>query len=443
MACKDALPDETTLHLTSGSTAIRRLICLKTEVRMLLQSAFHKYSALPVLGSVADDFVDWLRDQGYTVNSRMFAIYTFRHIDKDLRRRGVKHVTHLTHATLHRSWRALIQRFPSRAGTVRVLERYLKTRGLLRDDIAEPCSEIDVQVTAYADYLQEVRGFARSTICEHVRAAKCFLAHLRKRSPLLQALTSRDLEEFIKKAGKRLNRGSLQQVVSALRSFLRFLAAKGKIPPGLDTRIDTPRLYRLEQVPRSLPWEKVRAFLPSIDQSTALGLRDYTIFLLIATYGLRVSEIAALALEDIQWRTNKIKIFQRKTSTFLELPLTNEVGTALFKYLKRVPPRPPHRQIFLRMTAPVGPINPRSVTSAFQAWSRRSGLDIPLQGAHSLRHAYASNLLRQGTSLKTIGDILGHRCAQSTVAYLRLATDDLRDVALHLPTKPEQREVRS
>ena len=417
------------------------------EVRMLttlFPRNFHRYSALPLLGSVADTFDDWLLDRGYTVNSRKFAIHMLRHIDKDLRRRGIEQVTDLTYSTLYRSWRVLIQRFHSKAGTVRVLEHYLKMRGLLsRDDKAEPYSEIDSLVTAYADYLQEVRGCAQKTICEHVRTAQYFLTHLGKRSRRLQTLTSSDVEKYIKKAGKRLSRRSLQQAVSDLRSFLRFLAAKGQIPPGLDTRIDTPRVYRLEQLPRSLPWEMVRAFLQSIDRTTDKGLRDYTMFLLIATYGLRVSEIAALTLENIQWRPNRIRILQRKTSAPLELPLTNEVGTALFKYLKRVSPRPPHRQIFLRMTTPIGPLSPISVSAAFQAWSRRSGLGIPFKGAHCLRHSYASNLLKNHTSLKTIGDILGHQCAESTVTYLRLATNDLRDVALPVPMKPAQKEVRS
>jgi len=173
-----------------------------------------------------------------------------------------------------------------------------------------------------------------------------------------------------------------------------------------------------------------------------MGLRDYTIFLLIATYGLRVSEAVALTLEGIQWRANTIKVFQPKASTLLELPLTNEVGTALLKYLKRVPPRPLYRQIFLRMRAPIGPLTPDAVKRAFRSWSRRSDLGIPSQGPHCMRHAYAVNLLKNGTALKTIGDILGHRCAESTVTYLRLATDDLRDVALSVPRMPGQREVR-
>jgi integrase/recombinase XerD len=411
-------------------------------LKSLFPKASHTHSSLPLLGSIADGFDDWLLGQGYTVKSRTHAIEMLRHIEKNLRRRGIEHVTHLTPSTLYDTWKALIRRFPTEAGTVRALERYLKERGLLNGhEKAKCCSEIDVLTTAYADDLREVQGHAQGTICAHVRIAKCFLVHLKKTR--LQALTSRDLEAYVKNAGKRLSRGGLQNEVGVLRRFLRFLAVKGKVPPGLDSQIDTPRVYGLEKLPRSLPWGVVRAFLQSIDRTSILGLRDYTIFLLIATYGLRTSEIVALTLENIQWRTNKIGIVQGKTSTPLELPLTNEVGAALLKYLKAVPPRPPHRQLFLRMIAPIGPLRSNSVTSAFQAWSRRSGLGIPFKGAHCLRHSYAANLLNNGTSLKTIGDILGHRCARSTVAYLRLATEDLREVALPLPVKTEQKQVRS
>ena len=100
----------------------------------LFQRTFHKYLALPLLGAIANDFDDWLLAQGYAVNSRAHAIEMFPHIDKDLRRRGIEHVTRLTHSTLRLCWRVLIRRFAAKAGTVRVLERYLETRGLLNGD---------------------------------------------------------------------------------------------------------------------------------------------------------------------------------------------------------------------------------------------------------------------------------------------------------------------
>lgn len=179
-----------------------------------------------------------------------------------------------------------------------------------------------------------------------------------------------------------------------------------------------------------------------------MGLRDYAMFLLIATYGLRACEVVTLTFDEVQWRAARLRIPQRKTRNALWLPLTDEVGTALLDYIrhgraalavrrKRVPFQAamPHsyRELFLRHRTPSGLLKPTAVTKAFQAWSRRSGLAIPFQGVHCLRHSYALYLLRSGLSLKTIGDLLGHRTFESTCVYLRLAVDDLRDVALDLP----------
>src|SRR5580704_14915942 len=193
------------------------------------------------------------------------------------------------------------------------------------------------------------------------------------------------LESYITRTGKRLCRRSLQHEVSALRVFLRFLAMDRRVPAGLDSQIDTPRLYRLEQLPRALPWKTVSALLRSIDRTSAMGLRDYAMFLLIATYGLRISEVVAITVDDIHWRQSRLRIHQSKTSSPLELPLTNEVSTALVKHLKRTPPPPPYRRIFLRMRAPIGILKRTVVTDAFQAVVQKSGLRIPFQGPHCMR----------------------------------------------------------
>ena len=79
-----------------------------------------------------------------------------------------------------------------------------------------------------------------------------------------------------------------------LRAFLRFPASGGEIQTGLDTQIDTPRVYRGEKLPRALPWDTVREFLQAIDRTSLLGRRDYAIFLLMATYGLRACEVVTL-----------------------------------------------------------------------------------------------------------------------------------------------------
>src|SRR5437588_5093605 len=139
-------------------------------LQSLFPKASHTHSSLPLLGLIADGFDDWLLGQGYTVKSRTHAIEMLRHIEKNLRRRGVEHVTHLTHSILYDTWKALIRRFPTEAGTVRSLEWYLKERGLRNaHEKAKCCSAIDVLTTAYDGQLREVQAHAQGTIRAYVR----------------------------------------------------------------------------------------------------------------------------------------------------------------------------------------------------------------------------------------------------------------------------------
>jgi integrase/recombinase XerD len=400
----------------------------------LFPQAHWRFLSLPLLGPVADGFDDWLAANGYTRVSRKNSIRMLPHVDGDLRRRQVKEVANLTHPVLHDCWRTLLKTCPFRARTVRTLERYLATNGLIAGGkSATGTSPASMLIEEYANYLREVRGCATSTVSNHRYTTQCFLQHLDEEEIALKKIRMPQIESYITKVGKRLSRPSLQHDIGALRGFLRFLAIDNMVPAGLANQIDTPRIYQLEKLPRALPWETVRTLLRSIDRTSAMGLRDYAMFLLIATYGLRASEVVAITPDDLCWRQGRLRIHQRKTSSPLELPLTNEVSTALVKHLKRTPPPPLYRRIFLRMRAPIGVLKRTAIKGAFRSLVRKSGLHIPFQGPHCLRHSLAVCLLKSGTPLKTIGDILGHRSAVSTSTYLRLATEDLREVPLRVP----------
>ncbi len=403
----------------------------------LFPRVHRRYSSLPLLGGTLEGFAEWLLGSGYPRGPVRRHVRTARRIDIALWERGCRSLDAITREQLRA---CAPPAGHSRddcclASTARCLERYLEKLGVFRGLASTPSKAAQL-LDQYEEFLREVRGFARSTVVHHLRTASEFLDHVgyEERPLRLDSLTSGDIEGFVRITGQRLARESLQHEVSHLRSLLRFLAGRGEAPGGLDAEIDTPRVYRGERLPRALPWETVRAFLDSIDRSSPMGLRDYAIFLLIATYGLRAGEIVALTLDDVQWRAGQIRIVQHKTAAPLLLPLMDSVGSALLDYLRGGRPCLRFREIFLRCRAPAGVLKPTAVTEAFQAWSRRSGLKIPFQGPHCLRHSYAVHLLRQGTPLKTIGDVLGHRSAESTCVYLRLAIEDLREVALPLPS---------
>ena len=314
-----------------------------------------RFLSLPLLGPVADGFDDWLAANGYTRVSRTKSIRMLPHVDAELRHRQVKEVANLTQPVLHACWGTVRKTCPSAARTVRALERYLVVNGLIADgQPATGTSPASMLIEEYANYLREVRGFAAATVSNHRYTVQCFLQHLDGEEIALKKIRVPQIESYITKASKRLNRPSLQHDIGALRGFLRFLAIDDRVPAGLASQIDTPRLYQLEKLPRALPWKMVRTLLRSIDRTSAMGLRDYAMILLIATYGLRVSEVVAMTLDDIRWRQGCLRIHQRKISSPLELPLTNEVSTALVKHLKRTPPPAPYRRVFLRMRAPIG-----------------------------------------------------------------------------------------
>jgi integrase/recombinase XerD len=417
---------------------------------MLLQlypRVHRRFSSLPVFGPVVENFGTWLLKQGYSTDCIREHFCCMRRIARLLHKRGVGSVAELTRAKLLAC--APAQRLDDRrlAASVRLLEGYFESETSLF--CAQSLSRIDRRIAEYATYLDEVRGLAASTVAGHCATAAAFLTDIDyELSPeRLHALTPRDIEAFVRRSGGRLKRSSLQGMVAHIRTFLKFAATSGEAPTGLDSQIDTPRVYREEKLPKSLPWATVQALLQAIDRTTPSGMRDYAISLLIATYGLRACDVVALTLDDVAWRARRIRIQQRKTGRLLWLPLTDEVATALLEYLRRGRPHlgvrqfrrgfqrhhPDFREIFLRCVTPAGALRSTAIAEAFQKWSRRSGLKIASQGVHCIRHSYALHLLRSGLPLKTIGDLLGHRTLESTCVYLRLATDDLRDVPLNLP----------
>jgi site-specific recombinase XerD len=386
-----------------------------------------------------DDFSKWLSTNGYHRHLVRLHVRTTRRLDQALRSRGCISLQEIAREDLRSCCPKDSQEDVWLASTVRLWERYFDERQLLPRPKA---TRIDLLTAEYWSYLQSVRGASVSTLRQHSWTASHFLSHLGYEASVtrLTELGQDDVETYVRARAQRANRGSLQHEIAHLRSFFRFLAARDYVKPGFDAQIDTPRLYRGEQLPRSLPWDTVCALLASIDQTTPMGLRDYAMFLMIASYGLRASEIVALKLEDIEWRTGRVRIDLRKTATPLLLPLTDAVGGSLVAYLRRARPQLSCREVFLRCRAPAGVLKPTAIIEAFQKWVKRSGLRIPFQGAHCLRHSYAVHLLRQGVSLKTIGDLLGHRSAESTCVYIRLAVEDLRDVALCLPGRRSPQE---
>lgn len=298
----------------------------------------------------------------------------------------------------------------------------------------------DDVVQGYDAWMRELRALASITRSTRATQALEFLTALGSRGDQesLTQLGVRDIDAYVQQRCKGLRRPTIEGYTVCLRSFLRYLHGTGRTALDLSGTVMGPRIYDDERVPSALRPEEVQAVLEVTRQdSSPIGRRDYAFLMLLATYGLRAGEVVALRLEDINWKKEIICVRHSKTGVDSELPLLCEPGEAVLSYLENARPQSERRELFLQLRAPFGPYKRGSILNSVIASRLKAAGIIPLgrKGPHAFRHARAVSLLRAAVPLKIIGDLLGHKSAESTVVYLKLATEDLRAVGLDIPKK--------
>jgi site-specific recombinase XerD len=293
----------------------------------------------------------------------------------------------------------------------------------------------------YAAFLEDQKGLCESTILHRIRYTEKFLKFLgcKKDARTIPDFGISELDDFIKQEGIGLGRSSQHLVVAALRGFVRFLYQSEKISNNLSYFITSPRCYKLESLPQPLSWDDVGRLLRSVDLSTGSGTRACAILTLLISYGLRAGEVAHLKLEDIDWRNETIHIARQKTGRDLWLPLIPQASEAVIRYLKYGRPASKYREIFLISRAPWTPVSNQNIGKVVRRQINLAGLTSSSQGAHLIRHSFATHLHRNGASLKEVGDMLGHKKPQSTRVYTKTAMDKLREVALEVPEVPDEK----
>ena len=306
-----------------------------------------------------------------------------------------------------------------------IVPSYVGTR---RSQLAEPFKD---QVPGFFGYLREERGLRKASVSHYEHHLRYFERYLRRIELVeLADLSPVVLSGFFVERSQRLGKSGLRNACGVVRVFLRYLHRDQILPRDLSDAIESPQSYRLSTVPRSIPWDQVRQVLEGVDRRSKIGRRDYAILLLLVTYGLRAREVAALTLDDIDWRAERLRIPERKAGHSTAFPLSPLVGEALLSYLREGRPESSDRHVFFRCLAPYRPITYATVSSRAGHFLRKAGVDAPRLGSHTLRHTCVQRLVDADFSLKTIGDYVGHRSPSSTEIYGKVAIEALRELAL-------------
>ncbi len=393
------------------------------------------------IGSEIECYVVWLAEQRYSRASVRRRVPVLVAFGEFARAGGARSIGDLpAHVEAF-----VAERVPELAqlGAVAARERVKNVRGPIEQMLRlvvpgftgsrRPLLEVPFidELPGFFEYLLCERGLRRTTLQGYGCYLRSFEGYLRRVGvKQLVELSPALISAFVAERSAGLATTSVGLLCGALREFLRYAHRQGALASDLSKTVDRPRTYRLSDIPRSITPAEVSQVLACVDRSSTRGKRDYAALLLLATYGLRSREIAAMTLDHIDWTREQLSVPGRKGGHSTAFPLSSSVGEALVDYLQHGRPQSAERQVFFMAFAPVRPISHTAVSKLATKYLRQAGMQVPRPGSHTLRHSCVQRLVDADFPLKTIGDFVGHRSPKTTEIYTKVAVESLREIAL-------------
>lgn len=288
-------------------------------------------------------------------------------------------------------------------------------------------------ISCFDRYMDNVRGFASGTRKLYCRYASIFLQSLLKERKSIDLIRPQDVIKFILSFTKTIKPKSAKCMTYSLRSFFRFLKQTQGLKANLVDCVPIVAAWKPSSFPVTLSVEETQKLLNNCNINSKGGLRDFAVLMLLVRLGLRSCEICRLTLDDINWDKSEILI-RGKGSTEARFPIFQDLGNALVAYLQHGRPDCLNKSFFICIGQPIrGFQSSSTVKSILRRALIRANLNPEKKGVHLLRHSFATQLLRQGTSLQEIAIVLRHKSINTTSIYARADFDKLKMLALPWP----------
>jgi site-specific recombinase XerD len=391
------------------------------------------------LGPYVDGFVSWLQEQHYSRSTVGSFVRTVADWSRWLHEHGVRpndvDAKQLDGFVRYRAQYARNGAVdPDGLRGLQKMLAWLQKTGASRSNVPRPLSHREVIVHDFGQYMLRQRGLSSTTLRVYLPCIAQFLEERFGNEVInVETLLAEDVTGFVRRNSRTLGRSSIQHRVTALRAFLRYLRHTGQISLDLAACVPSVANWSFSALPKFLLPAQLQLILDQCDRSTSKGRRDYAIFLLLARLGLRAGEVAALRLDDINWEQGHLKL-RGKGGRWAQLPIPVDAGEAISNYITNGRPSTTDRHVFVLERAPRSGFSASTCISALvRSAVIRAGINSASKGAHLLRHSLATEMLRKGSSLQEIGEVLRHRSPDTTQLYAKVDLPSLQQLAMPWP----------
>jgi len=393
-----------------------------------------------------EDFVQSIKDKSYNFGATTRARLALDFCGFLKRRRyGAAMICRDTYETFLRTLKVRFRRtrcqpiskvhLENMGWIVKLFLKFLHARGKVRVDwlVARKHDAVpgfEALLAEYTSFLKDHKGLAESTISKYVYHASLLCRRLKDRGKTFNwnGVTPEFLYAFQRKQARKLGFRGMKNLFLSLRTFFKFLHQTGRTKIEAYRYLVNVRNFNLSSVPKVLDLEDIHKLLNDTIGTTPTDRKDRAVLLLLILYGLRISEVGKLTLDDIKWEEKQITVRKRKSRRDLHLPLHPAIARALYWYIHEARPRnSPHRQIFLTLNKWAKPYNyAHSVWTTILYRIQRLGLKM---NPHAFRHTVASQLINNDCPPEWIQSLLGQRTYSSTRIYAKVDLAHLREVA--------------
>ena len=281
-------------------------------------------------------------------------------------------------------------------------------------------------LSAYEDYLKIEKQASVNTVSSYLRDVRQFTQVMEDREVPLTEVLPQDVEEYARSLTRKgKSPATVTRSVASIKSFYNCLISLGRMDRNPAKGVTPAKVER--KLPQVLTGKEVELFLEQPECTDLKGYRDRAMLELLYATGIRVSELIALDIDDLNLPGGVLKCYSKGKERII--PLYPAAIRALSEYVHHIRPQLveslDETALFVNMSGER--MSRQGFWKLIKYYQEKAGIQKDIT-PHTLRHSFAAHLLENGADLRSIQEMLGHADISSTQIYSKLLNQRIKDV---------------